>query len=296
MISCSAQPHKQTRIPLDNTSAIPFSIDRETGNYYIDGFEIDEQGFFYFLSLGGEYNPEIKRSELGVYSGTKLKYRKVYNDFYPWKIYIVKNKLYVFDYMYMGGGNNIFVLNSKDGRIINKYGHIIKNQINSVEFIDTCFIAEIFNKDSVVTMKTELGFGQFDLTGKFIKKVDNCFNLPVTVYSKIIGFGRTVQLLGKWNNYYVFWEFILDDNNNLKNNHDKIFLIDKEGKKVAEVILEDKMFGKSFGGANENRKLRNDNIYILGHEGKTALITELPLKDLFHNVRPAATNLPLKEK
>ena len=90
---------------------------------------------------------------------------------------------------------------------------------------------------------------------------------------------NSIQFLGKWNNAFLFWSW--------EYNKDvyKFWLQDGNGKVIATVNIEDKMFGNSLygksGNPNEHRKLRNGSIFILGREGDNAIITELPLKELF---------------
>ena len=264
---CSSTPaYKQTTIPLNNVNGVPFFKDKIV-DYCIEGFEVDEQGNFYFLA--GE------KTTLAVFSGAKLTYCNNYKEFKPNQIYILKNRLYILD---DNSENNLYVLDTSNGSIVKEYNNIIKNQINSFEFIDTSIIVEVFDLKERIDMSTKLTFAEINLSGKLIKQVNNSFNLPDALYPKQFG-DNSIQFLGKWNNAFLFWSW--DINKDVY----KFWLQDGNGKVIATVNIEDKMFGNSLygksGNPNEHRKLRNGSIFILGREGDNAIITELPLKELF---------------
>ena len=113
---CSSTPaYKQTTIPLNNVNGVPFFKDKIV-DYCIEGFEVDEQGNFYFLA--GE------KTTLAVFSGAKLTYCNNYKEFKPNQIYILKNRLYILD---DNSENNLYVLDTSNGFIVKEYNNIIKN-------------------------------------------------------------------------------------------------------------------------------------------------------------------------
>lgn len=278
-VSCSSQmsqriTFKQTKIPLNNSAGIPFQY--EQNSYIIDGFEVDKDRNFYFMAGKLDW----KKATLVVYSGTKLKYRKEYKEIHPSKLYLYKNRLYSFDHLYIESNNSLFVIDTATGSIINKYEQIIKNKINSIEYVDTTIIAETFDDKKNIDIKTQMVFVAFDLSGKIIQQVSNPFNLPEIIYHQAKG----AQYLGQWKEHYVYLDYIYNDDR-LKDDYIKFWLLDKEGKKIADTTLTAKLTGAPYyGNPNECRKLRNESIFILGVEGKNALITELPLKILFKEV------------
>jgi hypothetical protein len=255
--------YKQVRIPLDNQKGVPYYYSEEF-DYSIEGFEVDKQGNFYFL--GGE------KATLSCFKGNSPIFRKTYTEFMSNQIYAFNDKLYVFDDNY--NKNNLFVLDKANGEILNKYPNIIKNSVNSYLFRDTSLIMEVFDNKKKIDMSTQLGFALFSLTGKFIKQVNNAYNFPVNLSPKAPEWG---QFLGQWKNDFVFWNY------DYKNKQYKFSLKSIEGKIITTQGIDEELFGKSFyENPLEHKKLRNDTIYMLGYESKNAVITKLPLKELFN--------------
>lgn len=257
----SSFTYKQVKIPLNNDNGVPFYKDEI--DYYIDGFDIDKKGNFYFL--GGE------NAILACFTGENLKFRKTFTEFRPNQIYLLDDKIYLFDDKFRK--NNLFSLDRNSGNIISRNQNILKNSVNSFLFRDTSLIIEIFNNQKSIDMSTELGIVLFSLTGKFLKQVNNVYNLPSNLNPKS-GAG---QYLGQWNDDYVYWAYDLD------NRLYKFILRNKKGEIIATQNIDEKVFGKKFyGNPIEHRKLRNGSIYILGRDEKEVIITELPLKELFN--------------
>jgi len=257
----SSFTYKQVKIPLNNDNGVPFYKDEY--DYYVDGFDIDKNGNFYFL--GGD------NAILACFTGENLKFRKMFTEFKSNQIYLLDDKIYLFDYMFEK--NNLFSLDRNNGNIISRNQNIVKNRVNTFLFRDTSLIVELFNNQKSIDMATERGIILFSLTGKFLKQVNNIYNLPSNLNPK----SREVQFLGQWNDAYVYWDYDLD------NRLYKFILRNKKGEIIATQNIDEKVFGKSFyGNPIEHKKMRNDSIYILGHDEKNAIITELPLKELFN--------------
>ena len=92
IVCLSQTQYKQIIIPLDNSKGIPFSRPEEAMDYSVGGFEIDQQGDFYFF--GGD-----KTSLLAVFNGNKPIFRKDFGErFGDDYLYIFSDKLYIFDY------------------------------------------------------------------------------------------------------------------------------------------------------------------------------------------------------
>ena len=230
---------KQTLIPLDNLNGVPFTKDKDLNDLLIDGFEVDNNGNFYFC--GGE-----KTAVIAVFSGNKQIYRKRYNEFVPGKLYIYNNKLYTFNYY---DKNDLIVLNPIDGSFIKKYNHISSKNIGFYTFVDSSLITR--------TLKTSDDlFEQYTLTGKYVKEVSNLYNLP----SSIIPVNDSnYELIGKWNDYFIFWDLIRDNNDS---QIQKFWLINKEGEVLATKSLVNKnnIFGRVYiENPPEHRKVRNGN-------------------------------------
>lgn len=264
-ISASNFKYKQIKIQLDNEKGVPYKKVIKNRIYCIEGFDVDEYGNLYFLG-GGE------NATLACFSDTILKFKRRYKDFYSSAIYISDDKLYLFDLTNNSTSfpsNSLYVLNKDSGKIINKYLHLVDNKVNSCYFRDTSLILEIVDNSGM-----SLFYTLFNLEGRYIKQVNNIFNLPE-------GFNFKATFIGEWNNNYLYSYHDVDKN-------EYIFLLsNKQGKLLATMKIDDKLFGDFFVmGAMKYDILRNGNIYVLGIDKTNILITILPIKDLFNLPTP----------
>ncbi|BAU55987.1 hypothetical protein [Mucilaginibacter gotjawali] len=260
--SCFSQsfPKKQTLIPLSNVNGVPFYKEQDMNDWVIDGFEIDNDGTFYFL--GGD-----KVDCLAVFSGTKQIVRKTYKEWPGRQLYFYKNNLYTF-----GGEkknqNLIKVLNPSTGLIIKTYCNIPDKHIDQYFFTDSSIIIGAMGD-------TAMWYERYSLSGKFIGKSPNEYGVPSFIIPENGKFS-SCEFLGKWNDNYVFW-----GNSDLNAPH-QLYLVDNKGKILAKRIIPKGLTGKGyFEESDEDRKVRNGSFFVLGRKGNDALITEIPLASFF---------------
>lgn len=254
-----SQAFKQVKFPLNNKTGIPYEVIEE--DYYLDGFEIDKNGSFYFM---GGY-----KTKLIEIVNNKIKIIKQYDAFKPSQLYLQHDILYVFDFY--SKHNNLYAINKKTGSIIQKIKKINSLQVNSFSFLEDHLILEFFPTQYNKNQSPIPDYYLYSLSGKLISKVNNAFNLPTNLVNE------DEEYLGIWNGYYVFWNFSFDDNKQ------GIILKNKKGQLISSKQYEDKVFGESYySNPPHHRKLRNNQVYILGYKGKEALITILNLEELFN--------------
>ncbi|MGZ3763779.1 MAG: hypothetical protein ACXVB0_11205 [Mucilaginibacter sp.] len=255
-------PKKQTLIPLSNVNGVPFFKDEELNDLVINGFEVDNAGYFYFR--GGNNG-----QSLAVFSGNKQVFRKTYKECLDCQLYIYKDTLYTFNRQ----NNDLILLNKSNGLLIKKYAHIISKPINSYKFTDNSLVIEL-SGDSKLT------YEQYTLFGKFLKQVPNDSAIAQSI---IPGKDKDLaQFLGKWGNNYVFWDLVDEKDSQIQ----KFWLVDKDGTVLStkSLINRNNVFGSSYvDNPDEHRKVRNGKLYVLGHSrtGNFALITEVPLQSFF---------------
>src|SRR5581483_2562699 len=138
---------KQVIIPLNNLNGVPYNTNNEMRDYSIDGFDIDSSGQYYFV--GG--NPIKGTTVLVVFKDAKVKYRKIYKDYFANKLFIYSDTLYLFDNNHPMNNvgfvkNDLYELNKENGMILKKHSHIIENTINSYECIDSLIVLWIIDK------------------------------------------------------------------------------------------------------------------------------------------------------
>lgn len=257
--------YKQTRIPLNNSTGVPFSKPENGMDYSIGGFDIDEKGKYYFS--GGE-GPFV----IAIFDGAKLIFRKQYREFGNDNLYLYGHNLYMFDNRYSPLThdivNSLFVLDKSNCTVIGKYKQIVKKSFNSYKFVDGFLIIDTIAAKTGITKTVHL---KFNLRGQFIKEVNNEYDLPANFLN---GHG---QFLGKWNDSYLFC------NCDLEQKGCKFYLLNRFGTVIGQKSIPDKQFGQVYyEDPEENRKLRNGTIFVLGREGKSAIITELPVKEIFN--------------
>lgn len=256
-------------IGLDNEKGVPYGFDEDIYGYIIEGFDVDEQGKYYFLA--GD-NPSV----LTCFSGNKEIFRKSYVQFMGNAIHAFKDRLLIFDYKY--NANNLYVLAKNDGIILKSYQRIIENAVNNYHFLDSSLVIRAFNLEQQIILDTELAYLEYDFEGGMIGAAENLYKLPGNINTIAI----YKEFMGYWRDRLVFFEYDAPDLDNLF----FIFsLEDKNGKVLGKKIYNSDIFGESIYGLQgypqEHRKLKNDNIYILAREDRNAVITILPLTKLF---------------
>lgn len=263
---CQSIIIKQTHIPLDNIKGIPYS--KSDGELSVDGFDVDEQGNFYFLNIGAPGSNGLPNSTLIVkYYGNKSIYRKNYKAVIGDNLYIYNKYIYSLNQM----TNDICVLTT-DGVISNRYKHVTTASINSYRFLDGGLIIDVINNSVGNGMTYDL----FTLSGTKVKSIPNAYNLPPSLFVD----NRTptdAVYLGKWNNKNVFW--YIDDKRQV--GYEKFWIADDDGNVLKTKFFQSKIFGTGFENIEEVKKLRGSSIFIFGHNGKDGIITELSLTEMF---------------
>ncbi|EHQ28198.1 hypothetical protein [Mucilaginibacter paludis] len=257
-------PQKQISIPLSNQKGVPFAIGNEIKDYYIDGFEIDDKGDFYFL--GGS-----STICLAKFSGSKLVYQHLFSK----NITIGSQLFFKRDTLYSYNSeipHTTSLINPSNGQLLKKYKSKDKEDINSFRFLPDGIVVESYGKSPV-------HYYLYDLIGDKIKEVPNKYNLPFMTPSSLSPWA-TSQFIGMWNDKFVFYSRRIDSNN-MK---DGFFTTDSTGKILQQKVILDYLntFGQTFAESPpEFRKIRNGNLYVLGRKGKLAMITEIPLATFF---------------
>jgi len=226
-------------------------------DFFIDGFEIDNNGNFYFL--GGD-----KSISLAVFSGSQLIYRARYKNISTGvgQLYFSRNVLYTFNRL---SPNKLFLINPINGVIIKAYENKVSEKINSYTFTGNNLIIQSLSDSKII-------YNQYTLTVKRIRQAVNKYNL-------LFNIPNDVQFLGNWKDKFVF--YMISGRNFEKQ---RFYVTDKSGKILAQRILanDNLIFGDGYAeNPPEDRKVRNGNLYVLGRKSNFALITEIPLQNFF---------------
>lgn len=248
---------KQTHIPLSNLKGIPYTFaDRA---YYVGGFDVDDSGNYYFL------NGDNVVSTLVKFNGDKLIYRKKSKDYTGIQFYISGNNLFVLNYL----SHSLYAVD-KDGNLLKAYSHFTNKPINTSRFLDTMLVLDVLNSNMT------LNYYAYSLSGKFYKNTQNPFDLPNNIYAKNRSVTDAVYI-GKWNDKYVFW-----DVDSRRQGYEKYWLVNVNGDVLKTRYYQSKVFGETFEIPENYEKIKNNTIYVFGHNGTDGIITELSLSDMFN--------------
>jgi len=249
---------KQTKIILNNLKGVPFTKD-ENGGYYIEGFEIDTNGDFFFL--GGD------QAVIARYAGNKCIYRKSYKQLVPGQLSIQKNELVFFEFKF--NRNSIAFLNKENGNLIKVNKLALNLNINSYNFLDSTLAFSCINKDA----KSDTY--EYDYYRGSLKKIEELYYLPISLQNEDGG-----EFIGKWNDNYVFLEY--SDKSTLA-----VTLKDKKNNTKGRYYINEINLGKPIHGdsyaPSECVKLRNGILYLLYRQKEFATVTEIPLNSIFSN-------------
>lgn len=247
---------KQIRIPLNNSSGVPFYYHNNI--YYLEGFEVDEKEKLYFL--GGE------KPRLRVFSNSQKLLSKDYSEFQVNPIKLIDDKLYIFDIE----KKTLFSLNRYNGEILYQAKFNINRNINSISFLDSTIVIE-YIQISNDRVKTTRIFDQYSLNGELLGRLQNPHNLPSQLYKD----DSEDYYLGLYADFLVFWSL------NYETFEEMILLKNKNGDIIENLALQKDLIGAPFyGNPPEHKLLRNSKIYILGHNKNEAIVTIIELKDL----------------
>lgn len=256
----------QIAIPLSTENGIPF-FEYRLGKC-VKGFDIDQEGNLYFL--GDTVTTLTKFSSKG-----KAIYRKKFSQFGSNAISLKDEKIYIFDKLFKR--NNLYVLNAIDGSIDTFFTKISDRKVNSYLYFDFGIVLEVFtSKYITLDFRKDLEYLMFSLSGMFLRKIPNRYNLKEKLFlQEYDNYGT--RYLGKWKDFMVLYVWDID------NPYYKIGLVDKDGNMVKMVKIYDKIFGEVFYDAGEEHwKLINGFLYVLGYKGDTGLITILDMNKLFN--------------
>ncbi|MEP4091041.1 hypothetical protein [Reichenbachiella sp.] len=253
----------ETRFALNNENGVPY-YNSQIG-VFIEGFDVGKDGSFYFL--GGD-----QEAILVKYTGRKVQFRKKYPDINPSSFYNINDStILMLNKKY--SKNELFWVDSRDGAIINSFGKIIENKINSCHFTDSTLIVKAFNITDSTSTDTELGVLKFDTRGNLLGYAENVNN----VKNEIVRIGVSERgvagnwMLGIWNGNYL--KLIQEING-----HFNLYVIGTDGN-IIEVRKFDSgpvweaLFGSSY-------KLINNNLYVMRQENMEVVISIFDMEEL----------------
>jgi hypothetical protein len=111
-------------------------------------------------------------------------------------------------------------------------------------------------------------------SGKRIKQVQNQYNLPFDLSS--LPNCRFISMLGE---KFVFYAKVIKERAK-----DIFFTSDATGKVLQEkeIVNYPELFGRVFAeNPSDFKKVKNNKLYVLGRKGKSAIVTEISLENLF---------------
>jgi hypothetical protein len=256
---------KQVFIPFNNDTGVPYTTDEELNDMVVSGFDVDSKGNYYFF--GGS-----KSGCLAVFSITTQKFRKVYADVPASSLFVFKDSLYTY-YKSEGGENSLLKIDIANGTILKKCANLSNKYVHTSQFIDSSLVIGYYGSQSD-SLKEQ--YAAYSLLGKYKGEAVSLYNVPKAIFPDKSSHSFC-ELVGYYNGNYVFWS-IPDSKFNLE----RLWLIKKDGAVIATVNLPGDFAGDAYAdNPRENRKVRNGKFYIMGKKGRSCIITEIPLSNLF---------------
>ena len=255
---------------MSQKNGIPAQYTKEYKDYFIEGFDIDSVGSYYFLCGQKATLVKIGRDKSPLF-------RKTYDQFSPNSMTVQKGKIFIFDNTY--NHNTLTVLNSQNGDIIKQYPKLLLNVVNSCFYDDSAIILEVFNAEKPITMNTNVAYLKYRMNGEFIEEVKDKYGVPLSIFSE-----QAVNMVG-----YIVGQ--VNDTLVFKKSDDEIgnctfWIGDTSGKIFQKAVITGKIFGTFLPeGEQEHFKVRNRNIYVLSRKEKNVCITIIPIDQLFSNLK-----------
>ncbi len=118
----------------------------------------------------------------------------------------------------------------------------------------------------------------YNLEGLLQQELSNLYGISKSYTKEDEG-----EFLGTWKELQLFWSLT-----GANSDRYKFDLKNKEGDVISTKVLDEQIFGEALygmeGNPQEHRKLQNERVYILAGRENNALITILPLKELFPEI------------
>ena len=255
----------QKTIQFSNKKGIPFY--KAYNDYCVEGFTVDNNGSFYFLS-----GPDPNHSSILV------KYSENYKELYRVNFRdMAASPLFYYDSMLLRLSNDsIVIISPVNGSVLNKIPlqTNVHARVNSYRFFQGNLICDFGSKYG---LKSNL----YTLDGKMVGDCKNQYCLTCPNGSSIIDDVSGEIVLGKWKTLFVIDSFCLDKR------IDYILLKDSTGKIIAKSEILHKTFGGIlYQGFPENLWSMTDKyIYRIGSELSSLRITKIDLEILFPQIK-----------
>lgn len=263
MTSLANEPYTQIRFPLDNGKGVPFAM--AEGDWLVKGFDVDGQGYFYFL--GGN-----DRTYFSCFDENGLLYSRQVAGY--GEIYWLNDTLYLFDNSYDWEQKvyhkDLVAINPANGDIISRRANITDDWINAYNFIPEGLVLELHGNDFKPSPPT-FSYELYSYQGEFIKSMDNLYGLPPGAG------GDMLYPIGRRNGLFLFFQVDIISPDTFP-----LVLMDAQGNTVGKAVLDDDLLGKVFyPNPLCHYKIRNDNLYVLRRDSSNAVVSIISLKELF---------------
>jgi hypothetical protein len=252
-----------------NGEGIPVIIN-EYG-YQLYGFDADSSNIFYFLT-GTKDEP----TTLLKYNQDKEILRKEF-DFNPSRLYVKNDSIIIFDNC--NKANNLFILNTFNGTLLDRKTKVLANQVNSHAFTDSIIVLQVFDDQAFVNIHTETGYIAMNFNGEVVKLLNHDYGLLGGMQNppfEVSPEWDNPWYLGEWKNYKLFYIFDVET-------FGTVFLLyHPELKNTYKYHFPQGYFGKQFYDPwLELIKLRNEILFIIGHDEMNVIIHQIKMDDLF---------------
>ncbi len=272
VVGCS---QNELHIKKDSISFKDVPINKNNDQYYLEGFEVDSNGVYYFLT--GSSNNAI----LTKHDGNKVLLKKRYTEFHPSRMYLVNDSIILFDYYYQE--NNLFILNKINGEVLYSKNKILTNRVNAFAYINNKIILEVFNDQPNIDMRTKTGYLEMDFSGNIMGAAAHDYgllgglkDLPFEIKNRE---WNTTWFIGEWQNRLLFYYVDFETSNNV------FVLYDPNTKLKKTNILAESYFEKNFYDPwLELIKLRTEILYVVGHDEKNVIVQQIRMGDMFPSV------------
>jgi hypothetical protein len=258
----------------DGDKGKPFSKDNLS--YYLPGFEVDTNGDYFFLS--GD-----KKTVLIMYNDSNELKRYSFSEFRPSRLYLFGDSIIVFDRQY--DSNSLFIIDKKNGSIINKKKDVIKTRVNSYSFYLDRIILEIFDNKVSSIAKPEFRYLEVDFNGNIMGEIPHDYGMLLSKMTPPFHMSESwdsPRFLGFWREKMVFKIFDIETYNTV------FLLYDPNSKEsIFRQISQNHLFqfGQLFYDPwDELVKLRNETIYMVGHDTSNLIIVKISMSDLFDSI------------
>ena len=254
-------------ISLDNFDINGLKYHSTNLGVFIDGFDIDQEGNYYFLTRTKDGNSYLSKFSNSL-NPTKIWEQKLENGGYGKINHESDSILILLDEK----SNSLVWIRDTDGTVLKKFNNFITNKIVDCNFLENTISCELYNIPDQESTRLESGYALFDFYGNLIGSAKNLYDLDEESFLQTKGISSFIYDIETFDHKHLKLEYY-------KRNY-YLITLDSTGSLINETKISEENLKLNMlpGKHDELIKIVNGVLNILTIEKFSIVIYKLGLK------------------